>query len=152
MPIATISIIVSICAFSISVINWRERRAVDKRDLFLKVHERLLDLDLQHGRRILTREVKSREDVRLLIDKRYADYEVVSRSLSMLDFAALYAEKNYLDRKLFIQEWGYVYAELKRYFDILISERTNEDPAYAQSWPHFQSFAREMVEAQSQPP
>jgi len=42
-----IPIVISVAAFVFSMFTWRDRKLNDKRDLFLRMHERLIDLDLQ---------------------------------------------------------------------------------------------------------
>jgi len=98
-----IPIVISVAAFVFSMFTWRDRKLNDKRDLFLRMHERLIDLDLQQGRRILAR-INSPEEARDLIEDHPDDYELVSRTLSMLDVAALYVEQGYIDKSLFMQD------------------------------------------------
>jgi len=38
-------------------------------DLFLKRHERLIDIDLQHGRRILAQSIRSTKDAQSLLNR-----------------------------------------------------------------------------------
>jgi hypothetical protein len=70
------------------------------------LHERLIDDEVQRGRRILTHQVHSSEEIEKLVRERGRDYEMVSRTLSMLDVAALYVERGYIDKQLFMEEWG----------------------------------------------
>ncbi|MFL6123729.1 hypothetical protein [Actinophytocola sp.] len=134
---------ISILALGVSIFTLRERRVLDRRDLFLKMHERLLDQDVMRGRRILTREVHSLFDVRQLYIERHNDYEIVSRALSMLDFAALYVKQGYIEKNLFIDEWGVVYVELRKHFLLLVEEKAKDDPSYMWSWRHFKTLADE---------
>jgi hypothetical protein len=143
MQVSIVSITIAIFALGVSVFTLRERRAVDKRDLFLRMHERLLDQDVTRGRRILTREIHSTSDVHHLCAERHRDYEYVSHALSMLDFAALYVKKGYIDKEVFIGEWGVVYAEVREHFLLFIKERAKDDPSYMWSWRHFQALADE---------
>jgi hypothetical protein len=96
-----IPIVISCAAFVFSVFTWRERRAQDQRDLFLRIHERLVDVDLQRGRRVLFQMVQSIEDARALFQDRREDSDLANRALAMLDVAALYVERGYVDRDLF---------------------------------------------------
>src|SRR6185437_15728065 len=99
-------------AFAFSVFTWRERKVKDQRDLFLRVHERLVDVDLQRGRRIIYQDVNSVQDVQHLMRERPGDYDTANRALAVLDIAALYVERGYLDEQLFMQEWGLAYANI----------------------------------------
>ena len=110
--IPVISIIVSCGAFIFSLYTWRERVVQDQRDLFLRLHERLLDVELQHGRRILFREVNSIADARNLFQNNPERYDLANMALAMLDTAALYVEGRYIDGNLFMQEWGYTYKNI----------------------------------------
>jgi hypothetical protein len=142
LAITIISIVISVAAFGLSVFTWRERRSNDKRDLFLRLHERLIDDDFQRGRRILTRLVQSSEEIEELVRERSRDYEMVSRTLSMLDVAALYVKQGYIDKQLFMEEWGTLYLSLREKFLILLAERAKTDNrSYMWSWPHFQALA-----------
>lgn len=124
--------------------TWRERKSNDQRDIFLRIHERLIDLDLQQGRRILAR-IHSSEDARDLLENRPGDYHLASRALAMLDVAGLYVEQGYVDKSLFIQEWGSVYSALHEGPMKLIAERAVRGPSYhTWSWPHFQALASEV--------
>jgi len=66
----------------------------------------------------------------------------------MLDVAALYVEQGYIDKSLFMQEWGTVYSALKQCVETLIAQRSDR-PYYTWSWPHFQAMA---IEAQKTVP
>lgn len=138
-----ISIAISIAAFGLSVFTWRERRFNDKRDLFLRLHERLLEDEFQHGRRILTQRVRSAEDVVKLARERGQEYEMVARTLSMLDIAAFYAERGYIDKKMFLEEWGYLCLSLRENLLVLLAERAKADHLYIWMWPHLRALADE---------
>jgi hypothetical protein len=87
-------IVVSLVALTISVLSYRQRRVSEKRELFLRVNDTLVSLDMQRGRELLAEvadedawwEVRTRE-VR----------EQINRSLAQFDVMALYVEKKYLD-------------------------------------------------------
>jgi hypothetical protein len=88
--ISSIALGISLLAFCFGIFSWLEHKRQDKRDLFLKINERLAEIDLQRGRRILYRDVNSKEDAKALLDKRPDDYDLANRALAMLDIAALY--------------------------------------------------------------
>jgi hypothetical protein len=139
-----IPIVISCAAFAFSVFTWRERKAKDQRDLFLRIHERLIDVDLQRGRGILFQggEVKSTEDAQKLFKDRRKDYEVVNRTLAMPDIAALYVERGYIDSELFFQEWGFTYASILEHAEYFIDERASRIVRSAgRSWQHFRFLA-----------
>jgi hypothetical protein len=145
--VSSIALVISLAAFIFSVINRRERKLQDQRDLYLKIHERLVDIDLQRGRRIIYRDVHSAEDAEALFRERPEDYDLANRALAMLDVAALYEEQRYIDSKLFMREWGSVYARIHGNSGYFIAERIarSVEPVYP-AWPHFQSLARRAAE------
>lgn len=141
--VSSIALAISLAAFIFSVHNWRERKRQDQRDLYLKIHERLVEIDLQRGRRIIYRDVHSAEDAEALFRERPEDYDLANRALAMLDVAALYEEQGYIDSKLFMDEWGPVYARIRENSGYFIAERIAHSVAPAHpAWPHFQSLAR----------
>ena len=136
---ALIPIGISCAAFAFSVFTWRERKVKDQRDLFLRVHERLVDVDLQRGRRIIYQDVNSVQDVQHLMRERPGDYDTANRALAVLDIAALYVERGYLDEQLFMQEWGLEYANILKHAQYFIDERASQAVASAdKTWPHLQ--------------
>ena len=145
--VSSSALFVSLAAFIFSVINWRERKRQDRRDLYLKIHERLVDIDLQRGRRIIYRDVHSAEHAEALFRERPEDYDLANRALAMLDVAALYEEQRYIDGKLLMREWGPVYARIRENSGYFIAERIarSVEPAHP-AWPHFQSLARRAAE------
>jgi hypothetical protein len=140
---AAIPIVISCGAFAFSIFTWRERRNQDQRDLFLKMHERLIDVDLQRGRRILAENIHSVKDAEALLRGSPADYELANRALAMFDIFALYAERGYVDRKLVLEEWGYTLANTWACGQYLIAERLNRHrPNTWSAWPHFQKLGK----------
>lgn len=59
----------------------------------------------------------------------------------MMDVAALYVEHGYIDKKLFMQEWGALYSTLREKFMIILRERASTGQSYTWMWPHFQALA-----------
>ena len=138
----TLTVALSSAAFVFSLYAWRERRSVDQRDLFLRVHERLVDIDIQRGRRILAEKIGSPEDAHALYREHPDDYDLANRSLAMLDVAALYVERGYISKRLFMQEWALVYARVLEPAQHFISARAEKSMTSA-LWPHFRALARE---------
>jgi hypothetical protein len=84
MLLTVIPIVLASAAFLFSIFTWRERRSQDQRDLFLKMHERLIDIDLQRGRRILGQAIHSAKDVQALFHDSPDQYDLANRALAML--------------------------------------------------------------------
>ncbi len=139
--VTLVPIILSCAAFVFSLFTWRERKFQDQRDLLLKIHERLTDVDIQRGRRILHQKVHSVEDARALFLEHPDDYDFANRALSMLNLAALYVEYGYVDKELFMLDWGFVYASILENCQHFITERVERNSAFPQAWSHFQFLA-----------
>jgi hypothetical protein len=141
--ISLIPIVIASTALGFSVFTWRERQAKDQRDLFLRLHERLIDIDLHRGRRILTERINSPEDAATLLRDSPTDYELVFRALAMFDIVALYAERRYIDRNLLLEEWGGSYAGAWEHGRHVITERLNRQTSSSWSgWPHFRHMGK----------
>jgi hypothetical protein len=139
-----LSILISCGAFIFSLYAWRERVVKDQRDLFLRIHERLLDVELQHGRRIMFREVNSVEDAKRLFREKPEHYDLANMALAMLDTAALYVERRYIDGELYMEEWGYTYKNILEHAQYFLVEREERNAVpNPRPWRHFFSFAIE---------
>jgi hypothetical protein len=145
--VSVIPILISSFAFLFSLYAWRERVVKDRRDLFLRVHERLMDAENQNGRRILFKEINSVKDARALFHNDPERYNLANMALAMLDAAALYAERRYLDRNLFMEEWGYTYKNILKHARYFMTERIDRNaPPHPRPVEHFFSFAMEAAD------
>jgi hypothetical protein len=145
---SVISIAIACSAFAFSLFTWRERRSQDQRDLLLRVHERLIDIELQRGRRILYQRVNSVEDAAALFRESPDDYDLANRALAMMDMVALYVESNYIDRQVFLKEWGPTYARVWESGQHFVAERVSRQARYPwPAWPHFQLLGTQCAEA-----
>ena len=138
-----IPIVISCAAFTFSIFTWQGHRRQDKRDLLLKIHERLTDVDIQRGRRILYQKVRSVEEAKTLFLENPEDYDLANRALSMLNMAALYVEYGYVDKELFMLDWGFVFASIFENCQHFIAERIERNSVQPQAWPHFRHLAME---------
>jgi hypothetical protein len=149
IAVSFVALVISTIALAFGIFTWRDRKRQDMRDLFLQLHERLHDVQLQRGRRILY-QVRSEDDAGDLFHHRPDDYDLANKALWMLDIAALYAEQDYVDRELFMQEWGFVYATIVEHGRHFINERVRRTALSAKfAWPHFQSLAGQAVDRSS---
>jgi hypothetical protein len=146
IAVSFVALVISTVALAFGVFTWRDRKSQEKRDLFLQLHERLHDVQLQRGRRVLY-QLRSEDDAEDLFRHRPEDYDLANKALWMLDIAALYAEQDYVDRELFMQEWGFVYAAIFEHGRRFINERVRRTELSAKfAWPHFQSLAEQAVD------
>jgi hypothetical protein len=91
--------------------------------------------------------VQSIEDAQALFQDRREDSDLANRALAMLDVAALYVERGYIDRDLFVQEWGFAYASILENARYFIAERASRAVRpTVRSWPHFQLLASQATE------
>jgi hypothetical protein len=131
-------LIFSVLAVGISAASYRDRRTQDRRDLFLKLHERLVDPDIQMGRRLLHERVSTVDDAQRLRVGSVEDYQLINRALAMFDIFAMYVHRGYIDRDLALEEWGHSFARTyKRALPFI------DDRAQSQTWspsPHLRRF------------
>ncbi|WP_406191835.1 hypothetical protein OG331_47420 [Streptomyces sp. NBC_01017] len=86
---------------------------LNKRDLFLSLHERLCSPDQIRGRRdIRTRGTGIPEVQQLRASTSGDDANAAVGALAMLDTLGLYVDCKFVDENLVLTEWGYVLAEL----------------------------------------
>lgn len=134
-------LVLSTAALAISALTYRDRRTSDRRDLFLKMHERLVDPDLQEGRRLLYERVTSTSDAAQLRTDNKEEYQKINRALAMFDIFSMYVARGYIDRKVALEEWGHSLGRAYKQAGPFIEER-----ASVQSWtpwPHFRRFGPE---------
>jgi hypothetical protein len=148
--VSWISLAIALIALGLNGMTFRDRRRQDRRDLFLKLHERLIDPEVQRGRRLLYERVHSPADAARLREHAPDEYELVNRSLAMFEVFAMYVERGYIDRAIALQEWGRTIA---RAYDR--AEHFLDDRAQHQTWkpwPNLRVFgpaARDWLEQQS---
>jgi hypothetical protein len=135
--LTTLALFVSAGAFVLGVVNYRRARKLDKRDLFLKIHERLIDPDVVAGRRILYA-LRSKEQAAALV-YREDDMTKVYRALAMFDVLALYAENGWIDEQTVLDEWGHSLRNSVDPAEYFIAARY--ETVRWHSWPHYQALA-----------
>lgn len=103
---SALPIVVSMAALCVSLATFLFNRSRDRRDLFLKFHEKLIEPDLQKGRAILYASVNTVQDAESLRSTRPDDYALVNRALSMFDVLGIYVYRRYVDKDVVLEEWG----------------------------------------------
>jgi hypothetical protein len=134
------SLFISLVALSVAVATLLTKRKQDRRDLFLKMHERLIDPDLQNGRRILRECIKSVEDAEKMRLGDPESYRLVGRALAMFDILGCYVRRGYIDEQLVLEEWGRTYAGSWDHGRHVVAERAERESETWSAWPHLQSF------------
>jgi hypothetical protein len=133
-------ILISSLAIVVSGLSLFRASRLDQRDQFLKMHERLIDADLQIGRRILRDRISSVQDAQRLRSDAPEDHQLVTRALAMLDILALYVEQEYVDADLVLREWGHTYAGCWERAQFYIAARLAADDGQWSAWPNLQKF------------
>lgn len=130
---------VSALAFIIALASFLRTRRVDRRNLFLEMHSRLLEPDLVTARRDLYRmgSASTVED----FNGQHADRMThVYRLLAMYDLLGLYAERRWVSRSTVVDEWGHSLARSIPHAEAVIEWR--RDWSGWDSWPHYRKLAR----------
>lgn len=147
-----VSLVVSFAALAFTGLTYRDRRKQDRRDLFLKLHERLVDADLQRGRRLLYSHARTRQEVTELRESHPEQYDLINRSLAMLDVAGMYVDRDYIDKKDFLSLWGPTYGRAWLAAGPFLDERFAGLRSGSRGWPYFRSLGAEAAESLDPPP
>lgn len=150
---ALVSGLVAFCAYRFSKRTYGETtdqaEQLNKRDLFLSLHERLCSPDQIRGRRVIRTRGTTARAVQRLRKSRSGEANAAVGALAMLDTLGLYVECGFVEEDLVLTEWGHVLAELEkpaRYFVETGLGLNGRKP-----WPHFSALAEAAVTwAQSQ--
>ena len=86
--------------------------------------------------------MNSVDDARALFRNEPERYDRANMALAMMDAAALYAERKYVDTELFMNEWGYICKNMLEHARYLMAERVERN-ALPRPRPieHFFNFA-----------
>ncbi|MCM0678283.1 hypothetical protein NCC78_26945 [Micromonospora phytophila] len=141
------SLLISIAAVAFTGLAYRDRRRQDRRDLFLKLHERLVEADLQRGRRLLFTRAQTLESVLQLRDEEPDNFDLINRAIAMLDVAGLYVDRKYVDKQDFLAEWGGVYGRAWLAADAFLAVRLGDLRGGRQGWPYFRALGVEAAAA-----
>jgi hypothetical protein len=142
--VSGISLAIALAAFGINGASFRDRRRQDRRDLFLKMHERLVEPELQEGRRVIFETIHSRADAAALRAAGGKEYALANRALAMYDVFALYVSEGYIEHDLALREWGPNLASIWGHARFFIEDR--EAAASRSVWLNLQNFANEAIE------
>lgn len=139
-----ISVVISLTALTIAGLTYRDRRKQDRRDLFLKLHERMVDSDLQRGRRLLFTRAQSVADVNRIRADEPDVFDQINRAVAMLDIAGMYVAKKYVDKDDFVAEWGSAYGRAwiaaQPFLEVRLAGLRGGTPG----WPYFRDLGTEL--------
>jgi hypothetical protein len=153
---ATVALIVSIASALGAIGSWvvaqkafrfsdnarQETEKLNKRDLFLALHEKLCTPDQLWGRRVIREKINKLEDAEHLRASGHADGQAAAGAVAMLDMLSLYVEKGFVEKDLVLEEWGHVVADLDDNAAIFVKNRTTNN---RRPWIHFKDFSAEAV-------
>ncbi|WP_304450848.1 hypothetical protein [Nocardiopsis sp. YSL2] len=97
------ALIGAIAAISVFVADILIRKHSDRRNLLLKIHEEMTEIENQRGRRILIKLLEENKHTRRLEEK---DREMVNKSLSLIDIMGYYCRKGYIEESEVLTLWG----------------------------------------------
>ena len=104
MDAAGWSDVVAGVALAVSLFAYFAGRWRDRRDLFLRVHERLAAADLQEGRRLIHELLRDQQRKVGELEPRQRD--LINYTLSNLNVACFYYRRRYVRRKDMKEMWG----------------------------------------------
>jgi hypothetical protein len=141
--VSVVTAIVAVAALMVSITTAVYTRKRERRQLFLQMHERLIDTDQLLGRRTLFRDITSVEDVGRLERQQPEIYLQVHRTLAMLDILGCYAMRGYVDKQVILEEWGHWYAKAYEHGRYVIEYRVSVEPTEWLPWPNLRRFGLE---------
>lgn len=129
------TIAIAVAALAVSLSTFLTSRWRDRRDLFLRIHERLASVDQQRGRLMIHR-MKSRGT--RVTDLSEDEYEAINNALSVLNVACFYYLRRYISRKDMLRTWS---VSILRAFDAaqpFLNYRNSLTGT--RTWPELQTF------------
>ncbi|GAA5188406.1 hypothetical protein GCM10023346_00370 [Arthrobacter gyeryongensis] len=122
-------------AFAVAILtfcfNWRK----SKTDLFISMHEKLIDPAVQNGRKVISDKVKGIGTIHHLTT---TEFESANRALALYDTLAMYARRRYIIKRDFIGTWGLAMHRRAPQIRAFIAYRASMD-GYM-SWKHLSSM------------
>lgn len=131
--LAGVALVVS---FGALAFNYRKAR----QETFLNIHDKLIAVDLQEGRRLLYNEINAPEDPARLLREDPVNYAKVNRALVMFDVLGLYVKRGYISKTWVLDEWGPTLAKARKHANHFIAHRT---AIGAPLWPNFGAISLE---------
>lgn len=136
----TVALSAAALAVSLSsfLVNFLAARRRDRRDLLLRMHERLTTADQQRGRRLLYVMSESGKRVEDLSDQ---DYELVNNALASLNTLGLYYRRRYVPRAALLELWAETLVRLMRPAEPFLAHR--DAIRVGSIWPHLRVLAED---------
>lgn len=131
--------IFALLAFIVALLTYRFTLHKHQKDLFVQVHDKLIDPEIQKGRGILAERVGKKSDVGRLSD---VDFRLVNASLALYDTLAMYTQNQDLKLEHVRETWGTAMHRQAGAIRVFIDYR--EDNDRYRSWPHLRWFLSEL--------
>jgi len=132
-----LAVLVSAGALWLGIVNYKRARRLDKRDLFLRIHEALIEPGVVEGRRLLY-QIPDQATAAAMVYKP-EKLTAVYRALAMFDVLAMYAENGWIDEDTVLDEWGHSLRWSVPFAERFIAARYETIKWH--SWPHYKALA-----------
>lgn len=127
-----IGISLALIGLLVTAYTVRTARSSQRRDAFMRIHETLLQPEIQEGRRLLF-EVKEQKDIP---GSSTVEYQKINRSLAMYDTLGHYIEGGFVERKHALEIWHHSIRDLRQPAEIFISFRAASHRSNWTPWPY----------------
>lgn len=135
----SIGIALALVGLLVTAYTVRTARAVQRRDAFMRIHEVLLQPDIQEGRRLLF-QIRSQEDVP---PPDTEAYRMINRSLALYDTLGQYIRCGQVDRRQAMDAWHHSLRDIAEPARIFIENRESAHRSRWQAWPWLRSLLKE---------
>jgi hypothetical protein len=134
------TIAISIAAFVVSAATFSTSYWRDRRDLMLRVHERLTSIEQQRGRREIHRMGDQHKRVEDLTPD---EYDKINNAIAALDVMAVYYKRKYIPREPMLEFWAEPVLRLMRAAEPFLSHRDRDwlGTTGRRTWPALHAFA-----------
>lgn len=130
----------ALCA-SLAALQFNKRKA--RQDTFLGIHDKLIALDVQEGRRLLFEKINSPGDAARLLDEDPEAYHKINRALAMYDVLGLYVKHRYVAKSWVMEEWGANLAKARKPGMHFVAHRIER--GVPSKWANFNEISRDAM-------
>jgi hypothetical protein len=135
--VAGVSAFLALCALALGMVNFQRAKKLDKRDLFLRLHEALVEPEVVAGRRALYKIKTTDGAAAACVDEQTSSR--IYRALALFDVLALYVESKWIDEGTVLKEWSNSLVRSTEPAELWMAERYKGVEWH--SWPHYQALA-----------
>jgi hypothetical protein len=131
-----VSLALSSAALALSLGAFVTTRWRDRRDLLLRMHDRMTAADQQRGRRLIYDMSTKQRRVEDLSDD---DYVSINNTLASLNNLGIYYRRRYVRREDLLELWALPVVRLMRAAEPFLAHR--DELAGTRTWPELRTFA-----------